>query len=403
MAAFEYVAVDASGKRSKGIIAADSARAARRALRMRELVPVDVLPVSGKAGSAGKSAGGTLSEKDRTLLARQLAVLLQAGLTVDQALTAASSDETRPDTIAILQRVRSEVAEGATFAHALASAPKAFPPLFRSVVASGELSGRQGEVMERLAVYLENTWRLRQKVRSALIYPALLSIMALGMVAMLMVAVVPRLVEQFDMFEADLPWLTEQVIGVSNLLRSWGWLILLAAVAGVWFLIRASRTPVIKRRLDRIALGLPIIGNMTRTVAAARFARIFSTLSSSGATVLESLQAARGSMTNSVFQDAADQIADKVREGGSFAVALKATGAFPAMMVHMVASGEVGRDIPGMMTRSADFLESEFETATSTALSLMEPLIIVVLGGLVGLIVLSIMLPILQLNTMALQ
>ena len=131
MAAFEYVAVDASGKRSKGIIAADSARAARRALRMRELVPVDVLPVSGKAGSAGKSAGGTLSEKDRTLLARQLAVLLQAGLTVDQALTAASSDETRPDTIAILQRVRSEVAEGATFAHALASAPKAFPPLFR--------------------------------------------------------------------------------------------------------------------------------------------------------------------------------------------------------------------------------------------------------------------------------
>jgi general secretion pathway protein F len=227
--------------------------------------------------------------------------------------------------------------------------------------------------------------------------------MALGMVAMLMVAVVPRLVEQFDMFEADLPWLTEQVIGVSNLLRSWGWLILLAAVAGVWFLIRASRKPVIKRRLDRIALGLPIIGNMTRTVAAARFARIFSTLSSSGATVLESLQAARGSMTNSVFQDAADQIADKVREGGSFAVALKATGAFPAMMVHMVASGEVGRDIPGMMTRSADFLESEFETATATALSLMEPLIIVILGGLVGLIVLSIMLPILQLNTMALQ
>lgn len=403
MAAFEYVALDVNGKKSKGIIAADSARAARRALRMRELVPVDVMPVSGKAGSAGKLFGGKLSEKDRTLLARQLAVLLQSGLTVEQALTAASSDETKPETVAILQRVRSEVTEGATFANALACAPKAFPPLFRSVVASGELSGRQGEVMERLAVYLENTWRLRQKVRSALIYPALLSVMALGMVAMLMIGVVPRLVEQFDMFEADLPWLTTQVIGLSNLLRNWGWLILVAMVSGVWFLSRAARTPAIKRRLDRLVLGLPLIGNMTRTVSAARFARIFATLSSSGATVLESIQAARGSMSNAVFQDAADQIAEKVREGGSFAIALKSTGAFPAMMVHMVASGEAGRDIPGMMTRSADFLESEFESATSTTLSLMEPLIIVVLGGLVALIVLSIMLPILQLNTMALQ
>lgn len=403
MAAFEYVALDAAGKKSKGVIAADSARGARRALRMRELVPVDISPLSGKAGELGKVTTGKLSEKDRTLLTRQLAVLLQSGLTVEQALTAASGDETKPDTIAIIQRVRSEVTEGATFANALAAAPKAFPPLFRSVVASGELSGRQGEVMERLAVYLENTWRLRQKVRSALIYPALLSIMALGMVAMLMIGVVPRLVEQFDMFEADLPWLTEQVIGLSNLLRNWGWLILIVILAGGWAISRAARAPAVKRRLDHLALRLPIVGSMLRTVSAARFARIFSTLSSSGATVLESLQAARGSMSNAVFQDAADSIAVKVREGGSFAVALKSTGAFPTMMVHMVASGEAGRDIPGMMTRSADFLESEFENATSTALSLMEPLIIVVLGGLVALIVLSIMLPILQLNTMALQ
>jgi len=403
MAAFEYVALDVSGKKSRGIIAADSARAARRALRMRELVPVEVLPVSGKAGSAGRLAGARLSEKDRTLLARQLAVLLQSGLTVEQALTAAAGDDTRPETAAILQRVRSEVTEGATFASALACAPRAFPPLFRSVVASGELSGRQGEVMERLAVYLENSWRLRQKVRSALIYPALLSVMALAMVTMLMVGVVPRLVEQFDMFEADLPWLTIQVIALSDLLRSWGWLIFAAGLASLWLLARAARTPVIKRRLDLLLLGLPVIGHMTRTVSAARFARIYSTLSSSGATVLESLQAARGAMTSSVFQDAADQIAEKVREGGSFALALKATGAFPAIMVHMVASGEAGRDIPGMMTRSADFLESEFESASSTALSLMEPLIIVLLGGLVALIVLSIMLPILQLNTLALQ
>ena len=265
------------------------------------------------------------------------------------------------------------------------------------------MSGRQGEVMERLAIYLENTWRLRQKVQSALIYPALLATLAIGMVIALMIIVVPRLVEQFAMFDAKLPWLTQQVIMVSNLLRNWGWLIAIGVVVGVIALNRFLRAPGVRESMDRFILRLPVIGNLARTVSAARFARIFATLSSSGATVLESLQAARGAMANSVFRKAADEIAVKVSEGGSFAAALKNTHAFPPMMVHMVASGEAGRDVPGMMTRAAEFLEEEFENATSTALSLMEPIIIVVLGGLVGTIVLSIMLPIIQLNTLALQ
>ncbi|KCZ94306.1 type II secretion system inner membrane protein GspF [Hyphomonas johnsonii] len=403
MAAFEYVAVDTGGKRMKGVISADSPRAARRELRLRELMPVEVSPLSAKSSRGVAGAGGRISEKDRALLARQLAVLLQSGLTVEQALTAAASDGTKPETVAILHRVRTEVTEGSRFADALSTAPRAFPPLFKSVVAAGEMSGRQGEVMERLAVYLENTWRLRQKVQSALIYPALLAALAIGMVVALMILVVPRLVEQFDMFNADLPWLTQQVIAFSNLLRNWGWLIAIGLFAGVIALTQVVRTPAVRDKLDRFILRVPIIGNLTRTVSAARFARIFATLSSSGATVLESLQAARGAMSNVVFRNAADEIGARVREGGSFAAALKATGAFPPMMVHMVASGEAGRDVPGMMTRAAEFLEEEFETATSTALSLMEPIIIVFLGGLVGTIVLSIMLPIIQLNSLALQ
>ena len=395
MAAFEYVAVDNGGKRMRGVISADSPRAARKELRMRELMPVEVSPLNAKTARGKKGAGGRISEKDRALLARQLAVLLQSGLTVEQALTAAASDA-KPETVAILHRVRNEVTEGSRFADALATAPRAFPPLFKSVVAAGEMSGRQGEVMERLAVYLENTWRLRQKVQSALIYPALLATLAIGMVVALMILVVPRLVEQFGMFDADLPWLTQQVISLSGLLRNWGWLIAIGIVVSVILLARLIRTPSVRETLDRFVLRLPIVGNLARTVSAARFARIC-------ATVLESLQAARGAMSNSVFRKATDEIAVRVSEGGSFAAALKGTRAFPPMMVHMVASGEAGRDVPGMMTRAAEFLEEEFENATSTALSLMEPIIIVVLGGLVGMIVLSIMLPIIQLNTLALQ
>jgi general secretion pathway protein F len=164
---------------------------------------------------------------------------------------------------------------------------------------------------------------------------------------------------------------------------------------------RAIRLPAIRRSLDRYSLSIPVVGPLNRTVCAGRFARVFATLSGSGATVLEALGGAKGAAGNLVFSDAADQIAERVREGGSFASALKATGVFPPMMVHMVSSGEAGRDIPGMMTRAADYLDNEFETGSSTLLSLLEPLIIVVLGGLVGLIVLSVMLPILQLNTLA--
>lgn len=402
MAAFEYIALSAGGKKEKGVISADSARAARKELRMRSLMPVEVHALSEKQ-SAGRTSRKTITEKQRTLLTRQLAVLLQSGMTVEQALQAAAQDDNDPRVSAVLHKIRADVTEGATFAEALAKNPKAFPTLYRAVAASGEMSGRQGEVLERLAVYLENTWRLKQKVRSALIYPALLASLAIGMVILLMWFIVPKLVEQFESFDAELPPITRFVIAVSEGLRSHGLIILLVFVVAGFAFTRLLKTPALKSSLDRLSLKMPVTGKLTRTVSAARFARIFATLSASGGTVLESLDAARSAMTNSVFRSAADEISEKVQEGGSFAAALKNTRAFPPMMVHMVASGEAGRDISGMMTRAADFLEDEFENATSTALSLMEPLIIMALGLMVGIIVLSIMLPIIQLNTMAMQ
>jgi len=402
MAAFEYVALDADGKRRSGVISADSARSARKELRLRDLMVVNVDPVTEKH-SKGTVRRGRLSEKQRVLLVRQLSVLLKSGLAVEQALGACAGNENPVAVQKAVHTVRADVVEGARLSEAMRLAPDAFPPLVRAVTAAGEMSGQLGDIMERLATYLERTYQLRQKVRAALIYPALLSIIALGMVTALMVIVVPRLVEQFDLFDAKLPMLTRVVIALSNGVREYGLIILIALAAMIFFGARLLRQPAVRRRLDGFILRLPLVGSMTRTVAAARFARVFATLSASGATALEALEGAKGAANNAVMADAADFIAERVREGGSFSAALSATGVFPPMMVHMVSSGEAGRDVPGMMNRAAEFLDTEFETGSAALLSIAEPLIIVLMGGIVGLIVMSIMLPILQLNTLAMS
>ena len=400
MAAFEYIAIDGAGKRTTGIITSETARSARRELRLRDLMAVNLNPVTNEKGRPQKQRG-RIGAKERVLLMRQLAVLLQSGLPVEQALIAASASDASPAVQRALHGVRAEVTEGARLADAMKIAPQAFSPLMRSVTQAGEMSGQLGGVMERLATYLERSFQLRQKVQTALIYPALLALMAFAMVIALMLIIVPRLVDQFDLFGSELPAITEFVIALSNRLRSdWPWLVGGLLLLGV-SLTRGLRHPAMRRRIDRLVLALPLIGKLTRIVCAGRFARVFATLSGSGATVLDALHGARAATGNTVFEDAANTIAERVREGGSFAAALQATCVFPPMMVHMVASGETGRDLAGMMTRAADFLDNEFETGSAALLSLLEPLIIVFLGGVVGLIVLSIMLPILQLNTMA--
>ena len=402
MAAFEYVALDADGKRRSGIISADSARSARKELRLRELMVLNVDPVAEKQSKAVVRRG-RLSDKQRVLLVRQLSVLLKSGLAVEQALGACAGSENPVSVQKAVHTVRADVVEGARLSDAMALAPDAFPPLVRAVTAAGEMSGQLGDIMERLATYLERSYQLRQKVRAALIYPALLTVMALGMVIALMVVVVPRLVEQFDLFDAQLPLLTRIVISLSNGVREYGLIILLALAALMFLGARLLRQPAMRRSLDRFVLRFPLIGSQTRTVAAARFARVFATLSASGATILEALEGAKGAANNTVFADATDFIAERVREGGSLSSALSATGVFPPMMVHMVTSGEAGRDVSGMMNRAADFLDTEFETGSAALLALAEPLIIVLMGGIVGLIVMSIMLPILQLNTLAMS
>lgn len=402
MAAFEYKALTADGRRTSGVISADTAQAARRELRGRQLTPVSLTEARGEK-ALGFAGSGRLSDKERTLLTRQLAVLVSSGMTIEQALTAAAGDGDSSPQRGLLLGVRSQVMEGAPLAEAMRAAPRAFPPLFRAVVSSGESSGRLGLVLDQLAHHLERSYRLRTLVRSALIYPAILGIMATLMVTALMVWVVPKLVEQFAMLGADeLPPLTRFVIGLSEFVQNWGLFVLLAAGLSVYVISLALKIPRWKLRWDGLILRVPFFGDLARKVSAARFARIHATMAGAGATVIESLSGARNAMGNLVFSTAADQILETVQRGGALSSAMKSTGVFPQMMEHMVASGEAARNVPGMMNRAADFLEDEFETATNVALGLLEPMIIILLGGIVGTIVLSIMLPIMQLNTLAL-
>lgn len=399
MAVFDYVAIGADGKRATGVITADSARSARKELRMRQLSPLDVKETRKK--SAERTARGSLSGTDLVLTTRQLAMLIKSGATVEEALGAIAGEAEKPATRRVLMGVRGSVQEGFSFSEALSQSSKAFPPYYRAVVSAGQSSGRLGDVMDRLATHLEKSRKLRNKLLSALIYPIVLALVAMIVVVLLLIFVVPAVVEQFETLGQELPPLTNAVIGTSEFMRGWG-LLILPLLAGVGWLLRGVfRTPAIKLGLDRFVLRLPLLGKVIKSANAAQFARTFATLSGSGATVPDALHAARGSVGNEVFRQAAGTVRRQVEEGQTLNRAMRSTKVFPPMLVHMVASGERGGDLPAMMGRAADYMEEELDSNATVALGLLEPLLIVMLAGVVALIVLAIMLPILQLNTMA--
>lgn len=400
MAVYDYVAIGADGKRASGVITADSARSARKELRLRQLSPLDVKE-SRQKSSRRAGGKGSLSGNDLVLTTRQLAMLIKSGATVEEALGAIASEAEKPGTRRVLMGVRGNVQEGYSFSEALSQSSKAFPPYYRAVVAAGQNSGRLGEVMERLATHLEKARKLRNKLLSALIYPAVLACVAMLVVVLLLIFVVPAVIEQFETLGQELPPLTNAVIAVSEFMRGWGLLIVPLIAFGIWLMRGAFRTPAIKMQWDRVVLRLPLLGKVIRSANAAQFARTFATLSGSGATVPDALIAAKGSVGNEVFRQAAVSVRRQVEEGQPLNRAMRATGAFPPMLVHMVASGERGGDLPAMMSRAADYMEEELDSNATVALGLLEPLLIVLLAGVVALIVLSIMLPILQLNTMA--
>jgi len=411
MAAFEYKALDAKGRVKHGIVSADTARLARRELRDSKLIPLQVELAAARRAMAlpqwlrGSAAprGERVPVRDITLMTRQLATLVTAAAPVEEALHTIALQAENLTLRNILLAVRGNVMEGFKLSDALAHHPRAFSPLYRALVAAGESSGNLGTVLERLADHLEKTERLRAKVLAALIYPLVLSFVAMSVVTLLMVFVVPKVVSQFDSMGQELPALTRTLIFISETVRSYGWLGIIALIGAGWAFRKAMQGSAFKRRVDAFLLRLPIAGKLLRGLHAARMARTLGTLVVSGTPVLEGLSAAAGTVQNLVIREGVTNVIAAVREGAGLSSALRRSSVFPPMVVYMAAVGENSGQLGPMLIKAAEHLENEFETVTSTAVSLLEPLIIVAMGAVVAGIVLAILLPILQLNSLALM
>jgi len=402
MPAFDYSAVDVSGRTVAGVLTAPDEAAAKKTLERRRLMPLSLSRASGAAATTEKTARRSrkLSSRTLALTTRQLATLITVA-PVDEALRTLMLQAERPDVRAVLSGVHAGVVEGQRLSEAMARQGAAFPPLYRATVAAGEASGALGPILERLAEGLERDQQVRGKVITALVYPAVLALVALGVVTALMVFVVPKVVDQFDSMNQTLPLLTRAVIGVSDLMRNWGWLIALVAAGGIGGFVVGMRSPGFRLAVDRRVLRMPVIGRLTRDLHGARMARTLSTMIAAGLPVLEGLTITSRTVSNRALRASTEMMADAVREGGGLSAAMRRADVFPPILVHMTASGEASGRLEPMMERAADYLEREFSAFTAVMLSFLEPAIIVVMGGVVALIVLSILLPILQINTLA--
>ena len=398
MSVFEYSALDGRGRTRTGTVAAASAREARALLEQRQLVPVRLEPAR---QAAARAAGGRFTARDLALLTRQLATLA-ASAPLEEALRTIGSQSDRRGVRRVVMATHAQVTEGHRPADAMAQQGHAFPPLYRAMVAAGESSGALPQILERLAELLERQQQLRARLAGALVYPAALAFTAVLVVAALMGFVVPKVVEQFESMGRALPWLTRAVIAVSDAIAQWGWLgLALLAVAGVAFL-RLLRREDFRMRFDGLLLRLPLLGRVLRDLHAARMARTLAIMLESGLPLLEGLSITARTVGNRVLRAATATMVTAIDEGSSLSSAMRRAGVFPPTLLYMASSGEGSGRLAPMLGRAADYLEREIDTVSAAALSLLEPAIIVALGGVVALIVLSILLPILQFNSLAL-
>jgi len=398
--AFDYIALDLKGKRQKGTIMSSSPRDARDALRSRQLVILKIVQAKSKDQSISNFIKLRVKHKNLTQITRQLSILIDASTPVEEALKITALQFKNNIVKTILLSVRSQVMEGLKLSDALKSHPTTFSRLYIAMVASGETSGRLASVLGRLADDLEKAQKIKQKIRGATAYPTVLSVVALIIVVILMVAVVPKVVQQFDSFGQDLPTLTKVVIGLSEWMQRWGLFLLIITFTFFLILLRLFKKISFRLRWDRMLLSLPVISKMTKDMNAARFARTMSGLVDSGTPILTALEVSSHTLQNSVMQKAVIDASLKVREGLTINNALRDANVFPQIVVQMISGGEVSGDLSGMLAKSAEYLEEEFSSSIDIFLSLLEPLIIILLAGVILLIIGAIFMPILQLNTL---
>jgi general secretion pathway protein F len=404
MPEFAYLGLDTAGRERRGSVRAETKEAARTELTSRKLYVVRIEPAaegtSAPLLSRSLLTRKKISAKQLTLFTRQLATLITV-TPLEEALRTTSRQAEREEVRRVLGNVHAGVVEGRRLSEAMGREPASFPALYRAMVSAGEASGTLPQILERLANLLERQAQVRGKVLSTLAYPIVLAIVAAFVVFALMIFVVPKVVEQFQDIGQTLPLLTRIVIGISSFLASWWWALLLAIALGAFVAGRALKDEGIRMKFDRMLLRLPLIGRLIRDLHAARMARTLSTMVASRLPLLEGLRLTTGTVHNRVLRAASADIAESIRTGGSLSGALKRAGIFPPLLVYLAASGEASGKLDVMLERAADYLDREFDSFTTTALSLLEPAIIIIMGAIVALIVLSILLPILQIDTLA--
>jgi len=399
--AYKFEALDASGKSTSGLLDAENSRAARSQLRAQALVPLAVSQVA--SAGTGTDVGLRLTRKvfNSTGLAvwtRQLAGLVGSGLQLERALTALGDEAEDPRQRELVAHLRSEVNSGSPFARALASAPREFDDVYRGVVAAGEQSGALGLVLERLADDLEARQELKGRLIGATLYPAIVSLIAFVIVIFLVTYVVPQVATVFTSSKRALPFLTIAMMSISGFLRSWGWLLVLAAAAGMGVLMTMLRNEPFRQRFDAGLLNLPLVGRLARGYNAARFAGTLAMLAGAGVPILKALQAAAETLSNRAMRaDAMDALV-QVREGAPLASALAGKKRFPGILAMFARLGEQTGQLPVMLDRAAKQLAAEVQRRALAMATILEPLLIVGMGGVVMVIVLAVLLPIIQLN-----
>jgi general secretion pathway protein F len=397
--AFRYEAVDAAGRKRRGTVEAETARRARREVTGLGLTLLSLSEASQGAGAGLRRGPRNPKQKDVIAATRQLATLIEASMPVEEALAAVAAQEDGTPTSRVLTTVRTRVVEGWKLSAALGEHPKVFPPLYQGVVAAGESSGTLGPVLARLADMLERNRAILSKAITALIYPAVIAVVAVAVVWALMTFVVPRMVEQFSQMGAQLPPLTRVVIGVSDAVRDYGVVFFILILVSIAAFIWARRQRRGRLAMDKWLLKMPLIGPLARDLDAARFGRTLATLFAAGTPLLDALKGARRTVVNAHIADRLEVTLTGVREGASLSAGLRRAGVFPPMMASMVSAGARSGALPQMLEKTADQMEAGFEAATTVALRLLEPTVIVTLGVVVLVIVLAIMLPILQINS----
>jgi len=408
LAVFEYKGMTAAGKNVSGIIDAENLRLARQKLRADGIFPTEVaLEKEHKSLLSRDVSLQTLlqriSKQDVAVMTRQLATLLKAGLPLVSCLNAMADQVENPKLTKILKQVRERVNEGSSLAQALQEFPRVFSDLYTNMVSAGEASGALELVLLRLAEYTESQVRIRNRIQGAMIYPAVMTLVSLVVLGLLLTFVVPKFVSIFAELQQTLPLPTLILIALSSFFRTYWYLILLAVVLAGFLLSRYRRTPRGRHLFDRISLRIPVFGRLVRLGIVIRFARTLSTLLSSGVPLLKSMDILARIVNNTVYEAAIETARESVIEGASLSQPLKQSGIFPPILIHMIHSGEQSGQLEEMLSKVAEFYEEEVETMTSTLTSLLEPALILGMAVVVAFVVISILLPLLEMNQIVVQ